>query len=145
LAALALGAGLSACAHAPKLQPLASTGPVKAPACAATDNQRPTAELVFARVAGDAPGPGVSEAAFSKFLTAQVAPRFPDGLTVIDAQDINAKPAGEALYGPAKVVVIVLPGRANDAAQLDAIRVAYTSQFKQKTVLEMSGPDCVSY
>jgi len=52
---------------------------------------------VFARVASETPGPGVSEAAFTKFINLQVAPRFRDGLTVLDAQDLNPKPAGELL------------------------------------------------
>ena len=100
---------------------------------------------MFARVAGDGPGPGVSEAAFSNFINNQVVPRFHDGLSVLDAQDLTPKPAGASVYGPAKVVMIVLPGKPDDGAQLEAIRTAYKTRFNQNTVLEMAHEDCVTY
>ncbi len=137
---MALSANLAACAHAPAPRPALTPSQH----CSA-DNQRATAELVFARIAGEAPGPGVSEAEFSAFLSDQVIPRFHEGLTVLDAQDLTPKPAGGILYGPAKVVMIVLPGHADDAAQLDAIRAAYKRRFNQQAVLEMTHQDCVSF
>jgi hypothetical protein len=135
-------AGLTACAHAPKT--VAVAPPPPPPPCSAA-SQHPTAELVFARVAGDGPGPGVSEAAFSNFINNQVVPRFHDGLSVLDAQDLTPKPAGASVYGPAKVVMIVLPGKPDDGAQLEAIRTAYKTRFNQNTVLEMAHEDCVTY
>ncbi|HEX4182918.1 MAG TPA: DUF3574 domain-containing protein [Caulobacteraceae bacterium] len=138
----AISAGLAGCAHAPK--PQALVAPTPAPVCAAA-SQHATAELVFARVAGSAPGPGVSEADFSTFLSAEVASRFHDGLTVLDAQDLKPQPAGGAVYGPSKVVMVVLPGKPDDSAQLDAIRAAYKTRFNQQTVLEMTHQDCVTY
>ena len=110
--------------------------------CDAALSQHATAELVFARVAGERPGRGVSEAEFSRFLTDQIAPRFHDGLTVIDAQNLSPRPAD--VYGPAKVVMIVLPGHPDDGAQLEAIRAAYMGRFNQQSVLEMTHQDCVS-
>jgi hypothetical protein len=143
LASVALSVGLAACAHAPKPKPPAP--PQQPPPPCSADSQRATAELVFARVAGETPGPGVSEAAFAKFLTDEVIPRFHDGLTVLDAQDLKPRPAGGLLYGPSKVVMIVLPGHADDNAQLDAIRAAYKARFDQQTVLELTHQDCVSF
>ncbi len=143
LRAVAVSAGLAACVHAPKPKP-APTPPPSPPPCSA-QSQRATAELVFGRVSGDTLGPGVSEAQFSKFLSDEIVPRFHEGLTVLDAQDLNPKPAGAALYGPSKVVVIVLPGHLDDAAELDAIRAAYKNRFNQRTVLEMTHEDCVTY
>jgi hypothetical protein len=138
-----MSAGLAGCAHAPKPH-VAVAPPPPPPVCAAA-SQRATAELVFARVAGSAPGPGVSEADFSTFLAAEVASRFHDGLTVLDAQDLKPQPAGGAVYGPSKVVMVVLPGKPDDSAQLDAIRIAYKTRFNQQTVLEMTHQDCVTY
>jgi hypothetical protein len=135
---------LAACVHAPKTPAPPAAQAVAPPPCLA-EHERATAELVFGRVSGSTLGPGVSEAQFSRFLSAEIAPRFPDGLTVLDAQDLEPKPAGTQLYGPSKVVMIVLPGHADDAAQLDAIRKAYGSEFNQKTVLEMTRSDCVTY
>ena len=127
-----MSAGLAACAHSPKT------------VCPA-GGQSATAELVFARVAGDAPGPGVSEAAFAGFVNDQVVTRFHEGLTVIDAQDLKPRPGGGTIYGPAKVVMIVLPGRADDADQLAAVRAAYKARFNQQSVLIMTHQDCVSF
>jgi hypothetical protein len=135
---VALSAGLAACAHASKPRPAAL-------ASCPSGGERATAELVFARVAGQAPGPGVSEADFAGFVADQIAPRFHDGLTVIDAQDLTPKPGGGAVYGPAKVVMIVLPGRADDRARIDAVRTAYRRRFNQKSVLEPTHQDCVSF
>jgi hypothetical protein len=143
LVVVALSAGLAACALMPQPRPPAATAASPPPCSAAS--QHATAELVFGRVAGETPGPGVSEASFSKFLNEEVASRFHDGLTVLDAQDLTPKPAGGLLYGPAKVVMIVLPGHADDSAQLEAIRTAYKTRFNQRTVLEMTHQDCVSY
>jgi hypothetical protein len=142
LVVVALAAGLAGCVHAPKPAPKPTPA---APAPCPTGGDRATAELVFARIASETPGPGVSETDFSNFVTAEIAPRFPDGLTVIDAQDLSPKPAGGAFYGPAKVVVIVLPGHSDDSAQLDAIRAAYKTQFNQQSVLEMTHQACVSF
>jgi hypothetical protein len=135
---------MAACVHTAKVATAPAPAPSAPQPCAA-DHQRATAELVFGRVAGVTLGPGVSESEFSRFLSSEIAPRFPDGLTVADAQDLQPKPAADVLYGPSKVVMIVLPGRPDDAAQLDAIRKAYVSEFNQKTVLEMTRSDCVSY
>jgi hypothetical protein len=141
LAIVGAVASLTACAHAPKhpAPAVAVANPCQ------SESERQTAELVFARVAGKSAGPGVSEADFTQFLDLEVVPRFREGLTVLDAQDLKPKPAGGAVYGPAKVVMIVLPGRPDDAAQLDAIRIAYKTRFNQQTVLEMTRQDCVTY
>ena len=143
LVVVALSVSLAGCALMPKPTPPTPPAP-PAPPCSAA-SQHATAELVFARIAGEAPGPGVSEANFSKFLNDEVVTRFHDGLTVLDAQDLTPKPAGGLLYGPAKVVMIVLPGHADDSAQLEAIRTAYKTRFNQQTVLEMTHQDCVSF
>lgn len=137
LIAAAVLTALAACAHAPK-PTVAATPPCP------TGGERATAELVFARVAGAAPGPGVSEAEFAGFVSQEIVTRFHDGLTVLDAQDLSPRPGGGAIYGPAKVVMIVLPGQPDDRAQLDAIRDAYKRRFDQTSVLEMTRQDCVS-
>ena len=41
--------------------------------------------------------------------------------------------------------MVVLPGKPDDNAQLDAIRTAYKTRFNQQTVLEMTHQDCVTY
>jgi len=119
--------------------------PAPSPAACADGSQRPTAELVFGRVIGVSPGPGVSEAEFAAFLDQEVSPRFPDGLTIIDAQGRWTPPAGSIIHEPSKVVMIVLPGRPDDVAQLNAVREAYKQRFQQESVLLMTQQNCVSF
>ena len=107
--------------------------------------QRATAELVFGRSSDDAAHPSVSDAEFTKFLDQEVSPRFPDGLTVIDAQGRWSAPAGKAVHEQSKMVMIVLPGRADDRQKLDAVRDAYKLRYHQQSVMLMTHGDCVSF
>jgi hypothetical protein len=106
--------------------------------------RKATAELVFGRVAEDGTG-GVSEAAFAHFLDGEVSPRFPEGLTVIDAEGRWTPPAGTTIRQPAKLVMIVLPGGKDDNGKLQAVRLAYEKRFHQQSVLLMTHGDCVSF
>lgn len=103
-----------------------------------------TAELVFGRVAEDGSG-GVSEADFAQFLDGEVDPRFPEGLTVIDAEGRYTPPAGSMIREPAKLVMIVLPGGKDDSSKLEAVRQTYMKRFHQQSVLLMTRGDCVSF
>ena len=122
----------------------ATVRPAPKPACA-NGAQRPTAEIVFGRVIGVTEGPGVSEADFANFLDTEVSPRFPDGLTVVDAQGRWTPPAGTVIHEPSKLVMIVLPGRPNDQAELEAVRDAYKARFQQQSVLLLTQDNCVSF
>jgi Protein of unknown function (DUF3574) len=116
---------------------------VSEPPCA-DGGYRSTAELVFGRVSNDGAG-GVSEAQFAQFLDTEVSPRFPAGLTAIDAEGRWTPPAGSMIREPAKLVMIVLPGDRDDERKLDAVREAYKSEFHQQSVLLMTHGDCVSF
>jgi hypothetical protein len=106
--------------------------------------RKATAELVFGRVAEDGSG-GVSEADFAQFLDGEVSPRFPEGLTVIDAEGRMTPPVGSMIREPAKLVMIVLPGDKDDSTKLQAVRLAYVKRFHQQSVLLMTHGDCVSF
>ena len=107
-----------------------------------TNSQKPTAELLFGRVGDGAPS--VSEQEFRRFISREVSPRFPDGLTVVNASGRWAPPAGSVIGERPKLVMIVLHGGADDQAKLDAIRAAYLAQYHQHSVLLPTGPGCVS-
>ena len=127
-AAIALSLTLSACAVLPQ------------PPCAA-GGERQTAELVFERVSPEAPG--VSEADFAHFLDEEVRPRFPDGLTIVDAQGRWTPPSGANVQGPSKLVMVVLRGQADDHDRLEAVRAAYKRRYDQDAVLVATHPACV--
>jgi hypothetical protein len=89
---------------------------------------------------------GVSEAAWRRFLDREVTARFPDGLTVVSAlgqwRDRNT---GRVVREPSKLVMIVLPGNADDQARLEAIVAAYKRQFQQQSVGVIVQPACAAF
>jgi len=107
-----------------------------------TPSEKPTAELLFGRLGDGAPN--VSEAEFTRFLNSEVSPRFPDGLTVVNAKGGWTLPTGSDLGQRPKLVMIVLHGGSDDQAKLMAIRTVYQARYHQQSVLLPTGPGCLS-
>ena len=102
------------------------------------------AELTFGRDIGR--HVGVSEAAWQRFLAREVTPRFPDGLTVMSAVgQWRDRSNGRIVREPSKLVMIVLPGKADDQARLDAVVAAYKQQFRQQSVGVIVQPACTAF
>lgn len=103
-----------------------------------------SAEFVFGRKVGDRVG--VSEAAFAAFLAREIAPRFPDGLTVVDARGQWRDPGrGTIVREPSKLVLLTFRDDAAKRANLDAIAEAYKRQFRQQSVLTSLRASCVTF
>src|SRR5260221_3213054 len=78
-------------------------------ACAAPQQPMQQIELMFGRNIGDRVG--VGEAAWSRFLAREITPRFPDGLTVLNATgQWQDKDRGRLVREPSKLVVIITAG-----------------------------------
>jgi len=139
-AVLVLAAGVvmsPAGAAPPAAQPVALS-------CHGTQHTKQVAELLFGRDIGGRVG--VSEAAWARYVARELTPRFPDGLTVSDALGQWRDPkSGRLVREPAKRVEIVLPGRADDEARLDAAAAAYKRQFHQQAVGIIVREACVSF
>lgn len=104
-----------------------------AAACRAGQKSQLVADLTFGRAIGR--HVGVSETAWRRFVVREVTPRFPNGLTVISALgQWRDRATGRIVREPSKLVMIVLPGNADDQARLDAIIAAYKRQFQQQSV-----------
>ena len=89
---------------------------------------------------------GVCEAAWKRFVSREITPRFPRGLTVIDASGQWRGGSSGAIVGePSKIVEIVLPGNADDEARLDAIAGAYKRRFRQRSVGIIVQSACVLF
>ena len=113
-------------------------------ACRAGQQSRLVAELTFGRDVGR--HVGVSETAWRRFLDREVTPRFPDGLTVVSAAGQWREPStGRIVREPSKLLLIVLPGHADDQARLDAIAAAYKRQFQQQSVGLIVQPACTAF
>ena len=120
-----------------------STTVVKAPPCPAGQEAQRTAQLFFGRNIGGQPG--VSEADFQKFVDQEITPKFPDGLTVMDGGGQWRGDENRLIREAAKVVLIVLPKRADAPARIEAVRNAYKIRFHQDAVLLITQSSCVSF
>ncbi len=119
---------------------------ISAPALACTASQQPMQriELMFGRhIRGHS---SVGDAAWAMFLAREITPRFPDGLTVIDAAGQWRDPAGGRLARePSKLVIIVTADGAAVDAKIAAIVDAYKRRFQQKSVGVVTSPACVTF
>ena len=102
------------------------------------------AEMIFGRNIGEIAG-AVSEEEWLRFVDEVVTPRFPDGLTVIDAygQWWNP-PEGRIEREPAKLLLVVLTREAAAPAPRRD-RAAYKRRFSQQSVIVMLRRACVTF
>jgi hypothetical protein len=114
-----------------------------APTCPPGQEHLRTAQLFFGRNVGGKPG--VSQAAFQKFVDEELTPRFPDGLTVMDGGGQWRGSENQLIREAAKVVLIVLPQRGDTSQRIEAVRTAYKSRFSQESVLLVTQAACVSF
>jgi hypothetical protein len=102
------------------------------------------AELLFGRNVGDRMG--VSERSFAAFVDEEVTPRFPGGLTILDAKGQYRDTArGAIVREPSKVIVIAVKDEEQTRQSLAAIAEAYKRRFDQQSVGMILRPACVSF
>jgi hypothetical protein len=102
------------------------------------------AELMFGRRTGDRIG--VSNAAWARFVDREITPRFPDGLTIINASGQWRDPSRNRIVRePSKLVQIVLPGKDEDQQHLNEIAAAYKTRFHQQSVGIVVRAACVAF
>lgn len=85
-------------------------------------------------------GGSVSEAEWQKFLAEVVTPRFPHGLTVIDANGQWQEPDGVIAHEASKLVMIVYAdddSAAMRSARIEVIDSLYKARFNQESVLRV--------
>jgi hypothetical protein len=133
----ALGAGclslaLSACGH-PAI-------PTAASACIAPLVPALEVNLYFGR---DKPGGGeVSDAEWASFVADSVTPRFPAGLTVIDARGQHRDPQGRIGSERTKLMVIVVFDAPAHRDKVRAVVESYRARFGQHGVFRVEQPVC---
>jgi len=112
--------------------------------CHGTQKSAAVADLLFGRNIGGRLG--VSEADWRRFLAAEVSPRFPAGLTVVDAAgQWRDTDTNRVVREPSKIVTIVLPEREGNQANIDAVVEAYKRRFRQQAVGVVIRPACVAF
>ena len=111
-------------------------------ACRAAQKPMVVIDLMFGRNIGGRLG--VTEARWSRFLADEITPRFPDGLTVVDASGQWRAPGARRIVRErSKLVIIVAAADAQD--KVDAIVDAYKRKFRQQSVGVVVRPACVSF
>jgi Protein of unknown function (DUF3574) len=112
--------------------------------CRAAQKPMVVADLLFGRnIAGR---PGVTEGRWSQFLAREITPRFPDGLTVLDAAgQWRDRDTNKIVRERSKIVTIVMAADADGQEKIDAIIAAYKRQFRQQSVGVVIRPACVSF
>lgn len=113
-------------------------------ACAAPAEERFVATMYFGRnIGGEL---GVSEAQWDAFVDREITPRFPDGLTVTDAEgQWRDSENGQIVHEPSKALSVFLSDEAAGRAALDQIAEAYKTQFQQQAVALVVESSCVSF
>ena len=94
-----------------------------------------------------ADGTTVSDAEWQAFLADTVTPRFPDGLTVLDAMGQWLDTSEGRLYREStKVLNVLVPTDAADAGvtSIQAISDEYKDRFEQQAVFYTSLPACAA-
>ena len=94
-------------------------------------------DLYFGRTI---PGGGtVSEAEWHKFIDEIVTPRFPEGLTVLDADGQWRGKDGTISREESKVIVLLYPrkDRKKMNSKIEEIRSEYKKRFRQESVMRI--------
>jgi hypothetical protein len=125
---------------------LAFSGPARAQftECKGASKPQQVAELIFGRsVAGSIE---VTDAQWTLFVDNEITPRFPDGLTVFEATgQWRDQKSNRIIREPSKIVLIVLPGHAEDIARLNEVVEVYKRSFRQQSVGLILRPSCVLF
>ena len=113
------------------------------PACSNDSEPFVQYELYFGRS-----GPGddvVSDEAWTDFLATAVTPRFPDGLTVLDAAGQWRGADGTIARERSKLLVILVPPGDEVADSIAAVAEDYKHRFGQESVLQATVGTCVTF
>ena len=95
-------------------------------------------ELYFGRLKPD--GSVVTDAEWRAFVTDEVAPRFPDGFTVLDALGQYRGRNGQIIAEPTKILLVVHGPDARSRASVQELRDVYRRLFQQESVLLIESP-----
>jgi len=90
-------------------------------------------------------GSRVTEQEWTAFVDEAVTPRFPEGLTVLDATGQWRNSSGAVTREPTKVIVIFHPRDPALESKLDEIRRLYRERFNQESVLKATAPVRVEF
>lgn len=107
-----------------------------APADSSNPNILTKDELYFGR---SKPGGGmVSDSEWQQFLDSEITPRFPDGLTVLDAYGQYLNSEGNLSREKTKVVILIYKNSQEKTQAIQEIIDNYKQKFQQESVLRVT-------
>ena len=122
---------------------LAASAQAQEIVCPAPAKPMLRAELLFGRNIGARLG--VTDTLWRQFVARELTPRFPDGLSVIEAQGQWRDSHGALVREPSKIVVIVTADDAPARERIAAAAAAYKQRFKQMSVGVLTRPVCAAF
>jgi len=120
---------------------LALAGCAAAPPCPPASQAAMLDQLYFGSSRGHAPD--VTEQEWGAFVREEIAPRFPRGFTVLEAQGQWRNDDGSVARERSHVLQLVHPADAASARALDEIAGRYRTRFDQEAVLQVGTAACM--
>lgn len=111
-------------------------------ACLAPLKPAVSVELYFGRSKPD--GGEVSDGEWEDFLVAEVTPRFPDGLSVMDVTGQYRGSSGRAISERSKRLHVVVFDAPTHTAKIAEIIDLYRQRFRQESVLRIERSLCAA-
>ncbi|MGE0884432.1 MAG: DUF3574 domain-containing protein [Blastocatellales bacterium] len=109
----------------------------------ATETWRRT-ELFFGCSKPD--GSTISEKQFQQFVTAEITPRFPSGLTVMPSRGQYLDSTGTIIKERSMQIILFYPVSLRDAnRKIEEIRTAYKRAYQQESVLRVDSLAAISF
>jgi hypothetical protein len=90
-------------------------------------------------------GSSISHLEWESFVNEVVTPRFPFGLSIVDAIGQWQNSSGRIERESSKVLVLLHPPSPRFEADIDEIRAAYRYRFDQEAVMKVTTPARVSF
>jgi Protein of unknown function (DUF3574) len=106
---------------------------------------RPMARLELLFGTSHVRGTPITDEEWAAFLDAEVTPRFPDGLTVLQGRGQWRGGDGRLTRERSNVLVIWYEPGDRTSADIEAIRSAYKKRFEQESVMRVDSASCVSF
>jgi hypothetical protein len=105
----------------------------QAPVCAAPLKAAVEVDLFYG---------AVGDAEWASYLEEEVTPRFPEGLTAVDAAGQWRNPSGTVTRERSKMLVFIVFDAPAHRARVQAMIDAYLKRFHQQAVLHVEHPVC---
>ena len=122
---------------------LMGQGAASALECSSPAKAMARVELMFGGALPD--GHPVSDEQWTQFVDQEVTPRVPDGLSVFAGNGQWRRPDGVIGREPSRMLLIWYAPTTQKNTDIEAIRAAYKTRFKQLSVMRVDGTDCVSF